>query len=497
MLARRPHPAMAGPQPPAAATRTDIPARLDGLPWSGFHWRMVVALGAAWALDGLEVTLAGTLAGALGNSPRLHLDSTQIGLSASAYLVGAVLGALALGYLADALGRRRLYAVTLGLYLLGAVASALSWSFASYSAARLLTGIGIGGEYSAINSAIQEFTPARLRGRVDILVNGTFWFGAILSAAAAGVVQIPGPLPPDLGWRLAFGVGALLGVGVLRLRRYVPESPRWLILHGRLPEAERIVGAIEAGIVRAGGAPRRGGLPTIELGERQAVTLLTAARTLATSYRQRTLLGLSLMAAQAFCYNAIFFSYALILVRFYGVAPDAAGWYLVPFAIGNVCGPLLFGRLFDTIGRRPMIVATYAVAGVLLALTGAAFRLELLDATTQVVAWSLTFFVASAAASAAYLTVSESFPLEMRALVIALFYAFGTLLGGVAGPALFGALIADGSRDGILAGYLLGGLLMIGAAIVELVIGVAAEGRSLEDLAPPLSTFRGGDAVRS
>jgi MFS family permease len=254
MLARRPHPAMAGPQPPAAATRTDIPARLDGLPWSGFHWRMVVALGAAWALDGLEVTLAGTLAGALGNSPRLHLDSTQIGLSASAYLVGAVLGALALGYLADALGRRRLYAVTLGLYLLGAVASALSWSFASYSAARLLTGIGIGGEYSAINSAIQEFTPARLRGRVDILVNGTFWFGAILSAAAAGVVQIPGLLPPDLGWRLAFGVGALLGVGVLRLRRYVPESPRWLILHGRLPEAERIVGAIEAGIVRAGGA---------------------------------------------------------------------------------------------------------------------------------------------------------------------------------------------------------------------------------------------------
>jgi MFS family permease len=492
LVLARPQPAT--PRPPGPTT-TDIPARLDRLPWSRFHWRMVVALGAAWALDGLEVTLAGTLAGALGNSPRLHLDSTELGLTASAYLVGAVLGALVLGYLADALGRRRLYIVTLGLYLLGAAASALSWSFASYAAARLLTGVGIGGEYSAINSAIQEFTPARLRGRVDILVNGSFWIGAILSAAAAGIVQIPGLLPADLGWRLAFGLGAALGFGVLRLRRYVPESPRWLILHGRLPEAERIVAGIEADIGPAAlRASSRAPLWTIELGAMQAVTLVSAVRTLVTAYRRRTLLGLALMTAQAFCYNAIFFSYALILVHFYDVPADAAGWYLIPFAFGNFCGPLLLGRLFDTIGRRPMIVATYAVSGLLLALTGMSFRLGLLDATLQVMMWSVTFFVASAAASAAYLTVSESFPLEMRALVIALFYAFGTLLGGVAGPAVFGALIAVGSRQGILVGYLLGGGLMIGAALVELAIGVAGEGRSLESLAPPLSSVPSGSS---
>jgi len=455
---------------------------------------MTVALGITWALDGLEVTLAGTLAGALGSSPLLHLGSAEIGLAASVYLAGAVLGALLLGYLADAFGRRRLYSVTLGIYLAGAIAAALSWSFASYAAARFVTGVGIGGEYSAINSAIQEFTPPRLRGRVDLVVNGSFWIGAMLSAAAAGIVQIPGLFPLDLGWRLAFGVGAVLGFAVLYLRRYVPESPRWLITHGRLHEAERIVGAIEAEIgVTADRTSRRGPLWTIELGEVAAITLLSVAKILATTYRQRTLLGLALMASQAFCYNAIFFSYALILTRFYDVPANAAGWYVVLFAIGNFCGPLLLGRLFDTVGRRPMIVATYAVAGLLLALTGGLFRLGVLDAGTQVMVWSLTFFVASAAASAAYLTVSESFPLEMRALVIALFYAFGTLLGGVAGPAVFGALIADGSRGGIFLGYLLGGALMIGAAIVELMIGVEGEGKSLETLAPPLSSvFRDG-----
>ena len=472
------------PSEPVAIHITDVPARLDRLPWSAFHRRVALALGITWVLDGLEVTLAGTLAGALAQSPVLHLDAAEVGLAASAYLTGAVAGSILFGHLADRLGRKRLYTATLLVYLVGTAGSALSWSFASYAFWRLVTGAGIGGEYSAINSAIQEFTPPSLRGRIDLIINGSFWLGALVGGAVAGVLLAPDRLPLDLGWRLAFGIGAALGGGVLWLRRYVPESPRWLITHGQPREAERTVRDIEAEIgVARPAAPA----PTLALRAAGETSLAGIARALLTHYRRRALLGTVLMAAQAFCYNAIFFTYALVLTDFYGVPADQAGWYLFPIALGNFAGPLLLGRLFDTVGRKPMIAGTYVLAGVLLATTGLLFREGVLDASTQATAWSVTFFVASAAASAAYLTIGESFPLEARALAIALFYALGTCLGGIAGPALFGALLASGSRNGVAMGYLLGAILMVAAGAVEWAIGVPAEGRSLESIATPLS----------
>ncbi len=463
---------------------TDVPARLDRLPWSAFHWRVVIALGITWVLDGLEVTLAGTLAGALTKSPTLHLDAGEVGWSATAYLAGAVGGSILFGHLADRMGRKRLYTATLLVYLLGTLGSALSWSFASYALLRIVTGAGIGGEYSAINSAIQEFTPPSLRGRIDLVINGSFWVGAMMGGAVAGVLLSPDRFSIDVGWRLAFGIGVVLGAGVLLLRQYVPESPRWLITHGQPQEAERIVREIEAEIGAISGSKPA----TISLRAAGETSLFAIARSLAVHYRRRAILGTVLMAAQAFCYNAIFFTYALVLTDFYGVPTEQTGWYLFPIALGNFAGPLLLGRLFDTVGRKPMIALTYSLAGVLLAATGMLFRAGVLDAGTQATAWSVTFFVASAAASAAYLTVGESFPLEVRALAIALFYALGTCLGGLAGPALFGALLASGSRSGVADGYLIGAGLMIAAGIVEWLIGIPAERRPLELIAAPLSS---------
>lgn len=475
------------PEPPAIYV-TDVPARLDRLPWSAFHWRVAIALGITWVLDGLEVTLAGTLAGALTRSPTLHLDAGAIGLSASAYLAGAVAGSILFGHLADRFGRKRLYTATLLVYLVGTAGSALSWSFASYAFWRMVTGAGIGGEYSAINSAIQEFTPPSLRGRIDLVINGSFWLGAMMGGVVAGILLAPERFSLDVGWRLAFGVGVALGAGVLLLRRYIPESPRWLITHGQPREAERIVREIEAEIGTSEHAPPAS---TLSLRAAGQTNLVAIARALAVHYRRRALLGIALMAAQAFCYNAIFFTYALVLTDFYGVPTEQTGWYLFPIALGNFAGPLLLGRLFDTIGRKPMIASTYVLAGVLLATTGLLFRAGVLTADTQAAAWSITFFVASAAASAAYLTIGEIFPLEARALAIALFYALGTCLGGIAGPALFGALLASGSRNGVAAGYLLGAMLMIGAGAVEWAIGVSAERRSLELVAAPLTSTGG------
>jgi MFS family permease len=464
--------------------RTDIPWRLDRLPWSRFHWLVVIALGATWILDGLEVTVVGSLSGALTHSS-LRLSETEAGLAGSAYVAGAVLGALFFGWLTDRLGRKKLFTVTVGVYLVATIATGLGWNFASFALFRFLTGAGIGGEYSAINSAVQEFVPARYRGQTDLIVNGSFWIGAALGALGSIVVLDPRLFAPDIGWRLAFIIGGALAAIVVFLRRYLPESPRWLMTHGRPDEAERVTSEIEAQIspIRGSNAPAA----HLHFARLHKLTLVSVADVLLRRYPKRVALGVTLMATQAFCYNAIFFTYALILTRFYGVAPANIGWFILPFALGNFLGPLLLGRLFDSIGRRPMIAATYGLSGALVVVAGFLFRAGALDAATQTAVWTAIFFFASAGASAAYLTVGESFPLEMRALSIALFYAFGTAIGGIAGPALFGALIATGARSEILWGYLVGGSLMSIAAVVELILGIPAERRSLEEIALPLS----------
>ncbi|HTV45444.1 MAG TPA: MFS transporter [Stellaceae bacterium] len=467
---------------------TDIPARLDRLRWSRFHTLVVVALGVTWILDGLEVTLAGSIAGALQQSPVLHFSAAEVGAVGSSYLCGAVSGALLFGYLTDRLGRRKLFFVTLGVYLVATAATAAAWDFASFAFFRFMTGAGIGGEYAAVNSAIQELVPARFRGRTDLAINGSFWLGAALGAVGAVTFLRPGWLPVDTGWRAAFGIGAVLGLGILLLRRHIPESPRWLMLHDRLPEAETVISTIER---RAGEGPA----PPIPAGKRMRFTVSSrtaVARMMLAilrDYPRRALLGLVLMAAQAFFYNAIFFSYALVLTRFYAVHSDAVGWYILPFALGNFVGPLVLGPLFDTLGRKPMIGATYALSGILLAAVGWLFRAGMLDAAQLTACWTGIFFFASAAASAAYLTVSESFPLEARALAIALFYALGTATGGVVAPWLFGALVGTGERGAVFAGYLVGAGLMIAAALTEFAIGIKAERQSLESVARPISAL--------
>ena len=461
---------------------TDIPARLDRLRWSPFHTRVVAALGITWILDGLEVTLAGAVAGAVKDS--LHLSDSLIGLSASIYLAGAVCGALLFGWLADRYGRRPLFFATLGVYLTATALSGLSWNFASFALFRFFTGAGIGGEYSAINSAIQELTPARYRGRTDLIINGSFWIGAALAAAGVLVLLNPRLLPPWLGWRLAFGIGAALGGLILLLRRSLPESPRWLMVNGRLAEAEAIVGQIErrAGTVSAE-APRR-----LRLRRRdESRGLVELARVLFRLYPRRALVCMVLMVAQAFFYNAIFFTYALVLERFYGVGGQRIGLYMLPFAAGNFLGPLLLGRCFDTLGRRRMLAFSYCLSAALLLLSAALFLAGVLDAAGQTLAWTVVFFFASAAASAAYLTAGESFPLEVRAMAISVFYVLGTAIGGIAGPVLFGVLVGSGSRGAVAAGYGLGAALMLAGGVVAWFHAVAAEGRALEQVAEPLS----------
>ncbi len=466
---------------------TSIPSRLDSLRWSGFHTRVVLALGITWILDGLEVTLAGALSGALKESPVLHFTNFEVGFSNSAYLAGAVLGALGFGWLTDRIGRRKLFFITLALYLAATAATALSWSVASYALFRFLTGAGIGGEYTAINSTIQELVPARYRGGTDLVINGSFWIGAAMGALSAIVLLDPALIGPDLGWRLAYLTGACLGLVVFVMRMWIPESPRWLMIHGRPDQAHAIVADIERSVIGNVQDPRQHAWPKIKLKMRDHTPLREVARTLFFSYRQRSLVGLALMIAQAFFYNAIFFTFALVLTDFYGIAASQIGWYILPFAAGNFLGPLLLGRLFDTLGRRAMITFTYGVSGVLLAVSGYLFSIGVLSAQAQTIAWMVIFFFASPAASAAYLTVSETFPLEVRALAIALFYAVGTGIGGVFGPALFGALIDTGSRGSVFAGYLLGSGLMIVAAVIAWRYAIAAERQALESVARPLA----------
>ena len=462
---------------------TNVPARLDRLRWSSFHSSLIAALGTSWIIDGLEVTLVGSLASVLTLPTALGLTPGEVGEAAGAYVAGAVIGAVLFGGLADRYGRRKLFFVTLGVYAAATIASGLAPNYPVFLAMRFLTGAGIGGEYAAINSAIQEFMPARLRGRVDLAVNGSFWVGAAAGAAAAVLFLDTELFAPAWGWRVAFIVGGALALGILPLRRFIPESPRWLLLRRRHGEAERIVLEIEsrARVLHGEAAP------TILLDPRGHVGWFELLGVLVRRYPRRVVLGLSLMGAQAFLYNAIFFTYALVLTRYYEVAEGRVGLFLLPFAAGNFLGPLLLGPLFDQIGRRFMITMTYALSGTLIIVTGLFFKADMLTPQTQTLAWSVVFFFASAAASSAYLTVGEYFPLEVRASAIAWFYAIGTALGGIAGPIVFGHLIASGERGEVFMGYALGGGLMLAAAVVAFFFAVDAERRSLEAVAAPLA----------
>jgi len=395
-----------------------------------------------------------------------------------------VIGALFFGRLTDRYGRKRLFFITLAVYLAGVGLSAFAWDFWSFFAFRFITGCGIGGEYAAINSAIDELIPARLRGRVGLMINGSFWLGAALGSGASVLLLDPALFAPDFGWRLGFGIGAVLGLAILFLRRFIPESPRWLLTHGREEEAERIVGSIERAI--GPDLPPVAG-PAIVLHPRRSFGLSYVAHVMFTRYRTRSVLCVTLMMSQAFLYNAIFFTYALVLTRFYAVPAGETGLYLLPFAIGNFLGPVVLGHWFDTVGRRAMIALTYGTSAMLLAVTGGLFAAGLLSAVSQTAMWSVIFFFASAAASSAYLSASELFPLEIRALAIAVFFAVGTGTGGVLAPWLFGALIGTGSRNALFAGYLAGAVLMALAVVAVLAYGVRAERKPLEEVSPPLS----------
>jgi MFS family permease len=473
---------------------TDIPARLDRLPWSRFHWLVVLALGITWALDGLEVTIVGALGSVLVEPGTLGLTVTEVGLAGTVYIAGAIAGALLFGHLADCYGRRRLFLITLALYVAATCATAFSIGFATFAVCRFFTGMGIGGEYAAINSAIDELIPARTRGFADLAINGSWWIGTALGAVLSAVLLDPRVLGHELGWRAAFGLGAVLALAIMFVRRSVPESPRWLMVRGRHGEAEAIVAAIESGYAAGSDVSE---LPRIPIATGDRVGFRAIARVMFAHYRARSILGLALMISQAFFYNAIFFTYGLTLSLFYGVPGERIGAYLLPFALFNFLGPLLLGRLFDAIGRRPMIAFTYAASGIVLLATGVAFARGALDARTHTLLWCASFFFASAAASSAYLTVSEVFPLEIRGRAISLFYAVGTGVGGLLAPALFGALIQTRSRSELFLGYLLGSVLMILAAVTELALGVAAERRPLEEIARPLSFVEGGTETQA
>ena len=468
---------------------TEVPARLDRLPWSRWHVRIVTALGTSWLLDGLQVTLAGSLAGILEDKNGLALTAPQVTAGATTYLAGAVLGAILFGWLTDRLGRRKLFLVTLATYSLATLATALSWNFGSFALFRLLTGLGIGGEYAAINSAVDELIPGKVRGTVDLIVNATFWLGAILGSLASYFLLNTHAISQHISWRLAFGTAAVLGVGVFILRLGVPESPRWLMLRGREEEADKIVSGIEEAVSKG----RKDSLPKVEgkplkLAVRDYTPWGDVFKSMFHDNRSRSMLALVLMIGQSFFFNSIFFTYGLIVKNFYGVTDQRLPLHLLPFAIGCFFGPVLLGPLFDKIGRKPMIAATYGVSGILLALVVIPFARGSLNAHTLDLCFSVIFFVASSAASAAFLTVSEIFPLEIRAFAIAIFYAIGTLIGGVGAPLLFGYLIASGSKMHVGYGYLLGGALMVAGAICELTIGVEAAGKSLESISQPLQS---------
>ncbi len=475
----------------SAVIETDIPARLDRLPWTRFHLLLVTALGITWILDGLEVTIVGAIGPVLQNPKALGISSTELGAVSSFYVVGAVVGALFWGWLTDRQGRKRVFYATLLTYLVGVLLSALAWNFWSFILFRVLTGFGIGGEYAAVNSAIDELIPARYRGRVDLIVNGSFWIGAAVGAAVSLVILDPRFLPAGIGWRFIFGVGGILGFFILFLRRMIPESPRWLVIHGRAQEAETTVRAVEDEVAAITGKKLPPATGRLKVHPRLTFGLGVIFKAMLGTHRDRAILSIVLMIAQAFLFNAVFSTYGVVLTHFYGVSDHGVGVYLLPLAASNFLGPLLLGALFDTVGRRKMITGTFALSAILLLLTAVLFALNRFSAMTQTAAWMAIFFFASAAASSVYLTVSEIFPLETRALAIAVFYAVGTAIGGSLSPLLFGWLIQSGSNVMVSGGYALAGLLLVIAAVTEWKMGLDAEGQSLESIAHPLSTASG------
>jgi len=462
---------------------SDVPTRLDRLPWSRWHNTIVLALGITWLLDGLENSLTANVAAVLSRPDTLGLGLDQIGYTHTAYLLGSVFGALLFGRLTDTLGRKRLFLVTLGVYLTGTAACGLSTGFGSFLLFRFIAGAGIGGEVAAINSAIDELVPARVRGRLNLGINGSAWLGVAIGSLLPLLLLSDGIIPIEIGWRLVFGLGAVMGIAIVIVRRAVPESPRWLLTRGRAAEADAVVTGIERAIrARAPDAIPSEPAPRVAVPVTGSVGFLYIARTLLKYHRRRSALAIGLLLSQSFFYNAIFFSYALILTKFYQVPSERIGLYMIPFAIGNFLGPLLLGRLFDTVGRRRMIAGTYALSAILLAGTGYAFYAGWLTAATQTVCWCVVFFFAAAAASSAYLTVSELFPVELRGIAIALFFSVSQAAGSVA-PTLFGRIVATESRGALFAGYAVAAGLMLVGALVAVLFGVDAERRSLEELA--------------
>ena len=468
---------------------TQVPARLDRLPWSRFHWRVVVGLGGVWILDGLEVTMVGNVSARLTEKGSgIDLDPAQIGVAAAIYITGACLGALFFGHLTDRFGRRNLFMLTLAVYLIATVATAFAFAPWYFFVTRFFTGSGIGGEYAAINSAIDELIPARVRGRVDLIINGTYWLGSAAGAAGALVVLNTSNFPANIGWRLAFGIGAIFGIFVLLVRRNVPESPRWLFIHGRDQEAERVVGEIEDEVQRRTGEPlpEPQGRP-LKVRQRATISFVEIARVAFKLYPRRAVLGLALFIGQAFLYNGVTFNLGTLLSGFYGVASGTVPLFFILWALSNFLGPLLLGHLFDTVGRKPMITLSYIGSAVVTVVLAVLFVTQTGGAWTFIAVLAVAFFLASAGASAAYLTVSEIFPMETRAMAIAFFYAVGTAIGGITGPLLFGQLISSGQRDQVVWSFLIGAVVMAAAGLVELWLGVAAERRPLEELALPLT----------
>jgi MFS family permease len=479
--------------------RTQIPARLDRLPFSRFHWKVIIGLGTVWILDGLEVTIVAGIASRVGEKGAgVGISAANVsGLAASLYVAGACVGALVFGQLTDRFGRKKLFMITLGMYLAATTLTAFSFSPLWFYVFRFFTGFGIGGEYSAINSAIDELIPARSRGRVDIAINGSYWAGAAGGALLAVLALNTSVFAVNVGWRLCFALGAVLGLVVLLVRRSVPESPRWLFIHGREDEAEEMVADIERQVRESTGQELAEPEGEMTVRQRRVIPLSLTVRSVVTRYPKPTVLGLALFVGQAFLYNSILFGLGTLLDTYFKVSSGDVPYYLAVFAVGNLFGPLVLGRLFDTVGRRPMIAGTYLLSGVLLIVTALLFQGHDLTAASLTIALTVIFFFASAGVSAAYLTVSEIFPMETRALCISVFYAVGTGLGGITGPLLFSHLVSSGSYSQAALGFILGAVMMIIGGLVELIYGIDAEGKGLEDIAKPLTAEDSTSSARS